>query len=149
MSVSRDASCSKAGERGQARQVFFPKYFATQARSFWLLFLEGLILTTCSFMGSWSNRMGWVGRDLKAHPSQPVPWAVCPPASPGCPGPIPPGLGHLQGWGTHSFLCSWNKNPVIKQWLKPCFSPRYLTPFKLHLTQIAPTYPRAPPLMDC
>ena len=29
-----------------------------------------------------------------------------PPTSSGCPGPIQPGLGHLQGWGTHSSLGS-------------------------------------------
>ena len=33
---------------------------------------------------------------------QPLPWAGCPPTSSGCQGPTQPGLGDLQGWGTHS-----------------------------------------------
>jgi len=39
---------------------------------------------------SYNHRMVWVGKDLKAHQSQPLPWAGCPPSS-GCPGPVQPG----------------------------------------------------------
>lgn len=42
---------------------------------------------------SWSNKMVWVGRDLKAHP--PAMGWVSPPAQ-AARGSIRPGLGHLQ-----------------------------------------------------
>ena len=42
----------------------------------------------------------WVGRDLKAHPIPPVPWAGCPPPSQAAQGPIQPSYRHPQGWGT-------------------------------------------------
>ena len=35
------------------------------------------------------NGLGWVGRGLKAHPPQPLPWTGLPPTSSGCPGPHP------------------------------------------------------------
>ena len=44
----------------------------------------------------------WLGGDLKAH-TEPNPChGLGTPTSSGCPGSIQPGLGHLQGWGTHS-----------------------------------------------
>ena len=48
--------------------------------------------------------VGWFGFEgtLKPPQPQPLPWARMPPTSSGCPGLIQPGLGHLQGWGTHS-----------------------------------------------
>jgi len=46
-------------------------------------------------------RMAWVGTEHKAHPV-PAPDGL-PPTISGCPGPIQPGLQHLQVWDTHSF----------------------------------------------
>jgi len=50
--------------------------------------------------------MARVGRDLKDHEGPTPPLHAGPPtstfnASPGCPGPHPPGLEHLQGWMGH------------------------------------------------
>ena len=50
-----------------------------------------------------NHRMAWVGRDLK-DPLAPAP---CPgqgplPPAQAAPSPIQPGLGHCQGWGSHS-----------------------------------------------
>jgi len=46
--------------------------------------------------------MAWVGRDLKYHtlPSPAAGWL--PPAAQDAQGPIQPGLGHPQGWGSGS-----------------------------------------------
>jgi len=68
-----------------------------------------------------------IGRDLKSHP---VPTAVgWLPTSSGCPGPIQPGLGHLQGWGTHLFgqecrglTALWVKNYLLNNLNFPTFS---------------------------
>jgi len=49
--------------------------------------------------------MAWVGRDLNNH-QDPIPLLQARPTTsrtrPGCPGPIQPGLEHLQGRGIHS-----------------------------------------------
>ena len=57
--------------------------------------------------------MAWVGKALPA-PTPAMGWL--PPTSSGCPGPIPPGLGYLQGWGTHSSLGSSARASLPSQW---------------------------------
>jgi len=48
-------------------------------------------------------RLEGTSKIIKCHPR---PWAGLPPTSSGCPGPHPPCLECLQGWGTHSSLGS-------------------------------------------
>jgi len=47
----------------------------------------------------------WLRLEGSLNPSSStrLPWAGCPLTSSGCPGPIQPGLEHLQGWDTHIF----------------------------------------------
>jgi len=51
--------------------------------------------------------MAWLERNLEDYPvPTPLSWQGCPPPDQAAEGPIQCGLGHLQGWGTHSFLGS-------------------------------------------
>ena len=59
---------------------------------------------------SQNHRMAWLGRDLKAHLSQPLPWAGLMPTSSGCPGPhptwpwAPPGMWMLPKQKSRTFF---------------------------------------------
>lgn len=53
-----------------------------------------------------THRMVGLGGILKIIQSHPLLWAVCSPQNQAVQSPIN-GLGHLQGWGTHRFLCNW------------------------------------------
>ena len=57
----------------------------------------GLCSSTSSSEVSQNPRKVWVGRDLKAHPVPPLPWAGTPPTVPGCSQPCPTWPGTLPG----------------------------------------------------
>lgn len=48
--------------------------------------------------------MAWVRKDLKDHlVPKALPWEGTSPTRSVAQSPIPPSLGHLQGWGNHSY----------------------------------------------
>ena len=69
--------------------------------------------------------MVWVGGDVKDHwaPTPAMGWL--PPTSSVCPGPIQPGLEHLQGWGTTALWATcvnvttkWKNLTKYKRWIR-------------------------------
>ena len=71
---------------------------------------------------SLNNTTVWVGRGLKAHPAPTPRHGLVAPTSTGCPGPIQPGLEHLQGWGTAAL---WAAVPGPHHPLSKLFLPNF------------------------
>ena len=53
---------------------------------------------------------------------QPLPWVGCHPAAQAAQGPMQPGLGHLQGWGSCTLL-PWGTAPPLQPGSSPAVCP--------------------------
>ena len=66
--------------------------------------------------------MVWAGRDLKGPSAPPPAMGRAAPPAQAAQGPIPPGLEHLQGWGTTAILGSCARASLLSECIQVVFA---------------------------